>query len=140
MSNLVTNLTQSTDAGGLPAKKTIDFVIAVNADGTPISGGGGGGPTEPVKAVPLTQGTNRSGAITAGGTAQSLAAVNNTRRSLVIQNKSDAVLIVNEHGAASATDGFEIEPKAGLAITSRNAVSVFGATTGQRWQATETSV
>lgn len=142
MTNLVTTLTQSTDAGGLPAKKTIDYVIAVNADGTPISGGGGGGttPTEPAKAVPLTQGTNRSGTITAGGTAQQLAAANNNRRTLNIQNRSDDVLIINEHGAASETAGFELAAKAGISIQSRNAVSVFGATTGQRWAATETSV
>lgn len=141
MTNLVANLTQSTDAGGLPAKKTIDYVIAVNADGTPIQGGGGSTPsTDPIKLAPLTQGTNRSGTVTAGGTAQQLAAVNNNRKSLVIQNRSDAVLIVNEHGAASETAGFELAPKAGISIQSRNAVSVFGSTTGQRWSATETSV
>lgn len=140
MTNFVMEHTQSIEVGGVPAKQPVLRVIAMNADGSPISGGGGGGSTDPVKLAPLTQGTNRSGTVTAGGTAQQLAAVNNNRKSLVIQNLSDAVLIVNEHGAASETAGFELAPKAGISILSRNAVSVFGSTTGQRWSATETSV
>lgn len=140
MANFPMEHTQSTDMNGVPAKTPIQRVIAMNADGTPISGGSGGGSTDPVKLAPLTQGTNRSGTVTAGGTAQQLAAANNNRKALVIQNRSDAVLVVNEHGAASETAGFELAPKAGISILSRNAVSVFGSTTGQRWSATETSV
>ncbi len=43
MSNLEMKLTQSVEVGGVPAKSPIPYVIAIDTDGNPISGGGSGG-------------------------------------------------------------------------------------------------
>jgi hypothetical protein len=94
--------------------------------------------------VPSVQGTltNRSGTITLGGTAQTLAAVNATRRYLFIQNLSVGDLWLNFTTTAvaaqpsiklAAGDSFVMEGS----FVSTELVSVFGATTGQAWAAKE---
>jgi hypothetical protein len=88
----------------------------------------------------LPTGTDRSGSITTGGTAQTLAALNNARRGLPIQNISSADLWINETGgtaAANAAGSFQLVPGATAYIDTRQAVSIIGATTGQKFTATE---
>lgn len=88
----------------------------------------------------LGSGTDRSSSITTGGTAQALAAANTSRRGLVGQNISSADLWVNETGgtAAAATAGsYRVAPDASFEISTNQAVSVVGATTGQKFTATE---
>ena len=138
MPNIESNLTQSTEAGGLPAAKLVPVVIAVNMDGTPISGGGGSGPTTPVKAPALTGGTERSG--TSTGAAQQLAAANANRRSLLVQNTSDTDMRVSLNGAASATKGYLLKPEGSFNVPTSGAVSLFCTETGKTFEATETSV
>lgn len=91
-----------------------------------------------------TDGTlvDRSGTITAGGTAQTLAAVNSTRRYLFIQNVSTSDLWINFTTAAAQTQpSFKLIPNSsfvmeGAFITSE-AVSIIGATTGQAFVSKE---
>jgi hypothetical protein len=100
--------------------------IAVGTDGSPGD--------------PLTAGTNRSGSITTGGTAQQLAAANTARRSLTGQNISIDSLWINEVGGTAAADtagSFEVEPGDTFEISTNRAISIVGATTGQAWTAVE---
>jgi hypothetical protein len=88
----------------------------------------------------LPAGKDRSGSITTGGTAQTLAALNLARRGLTIQNISTADLWVNETGgtaAANTAGSFQLIAGASANIDTRQAVSIVGATTGQKFSATE---
>ncbi|MGE7367919.1 hypothetical protein ACQKKX_02460 [Neorhizobium sp. NPDC001467] len=99
----------------------------VNSDGTSAS--------------VLPAGTNRSGAITTGGTAQSLAPANAARKMLSGQNISAGDLWINEIGGAAAIDAagsYKITAGASFKINTNQAVSIIGATTGQKFTATET--
>lgn len=85
--------------------------------------------------------TDRSGTVTLGGTAQTLAASNASRRGFTIQNNSTANLTVNSLGTATTTAGIIIAPgqlyewpETGIPTT---AISILGATTGQRFDARE---
>lgn len=93
-------------------------------------------------ATALPPGTDRSGSITTGGTAQVLAAANTARRSLSIFNNSGDALWVNQNGGTAAVGG-----AGSIQITSfgpvfyvetNKAISIIGATTGQKFTATET--
>ncbi len=79
--------------------------------------------------------------ITAGGTAQTLAAANPSRRGLTLQNLSNGDLRVNPFGAASATVGFKVGPDQLLVLDAPHcgvgAVSIWGATTGQAFHGAE---
>jgi hypothetical protein len=99
-----------------------------------VTGGGGGGGSSPLPA-----GTNRGGTITTGGTAQSLAPANANRRSLTGQNQSAGDLWINEVGgtATNAQPSFRVTAGATFSISTNQAVSIWGATTGQAWSATE---
>lgn len=123
------------------------FVLASTGSGG--GGGGGGGLTDaelrasPV-AVTTAAGTlaDRSGTITAGGTAQQLMASNASRKGFSVQNVSSGDLWVRETGTAAAAQpslklapGAYFETPAGYG--SVGAVSVFGATTGQAFCARE---
>ena len=85
---------------------------------------------------------NRSGTITAGGTAQQLMAANALRRGFSVQNLSTGDLWVNATGTASAAAG-SIKLPAGALYESppgaagTGAISIFGATTGQAFTARE---
>ncbi len=88
----------------------------------------------------LPAGTDRSGSITAGGTAQQLAAANAARLFLTITNTSAGDLWMNETGgtaAAGAAGSYKIVAGDAVEVTTSSAVSIVGATTGQTWTATE---
>lgn len=88
----------------------------------------------------MALGINRSGSITAGGTAQTLAAKNHDRTSLTVQNISSGDLWLNETGGTAAADAagsFRLTAGSMATITNGNAVSIVGATTGQKFTATE---
>lgn len=85
--------------------------------------------------------TDRSGTVTAGGTQQQLAAANANRVGLMVQNTSAGDLRVSSRGNASATAGILIKtgdlfiwPVHGTPVV---AISIFGATTGQAFEAME---
>ncbi len=88
----------------------------------------------------LPAGTDRSGSITAGGTAQQLAAANANRKSLTVQNISDADLWINEIGGSAAVDttgSWKIPAGSAFSVSTNRAVSIIGATTGKKFTATE---
>lgn len=85
-------------------------------------------------------GTSRSGTIATGGTAQALATANTGRRFIKGQNISSGDLWVNELGgtaAADTVDSFVVPPRATFRIDTTQAVSIVGATTGQKFTALE---
>lgn len=86
----------------------------------------------------LQAGANKGGAITLGGTAQDVAAANTIRRGLHIQNTSDTEMRVTETNAdATATTGFKLLAGERLEIQTNQRVSIFCATTGKTFAATE---
>lgn len=88
----------------------------------------------------LTAGTDKSGAVTLGGTAQTLAAAYLWRKFLRGQNTSSGDLWVNESGGTAAVAGagsFKVPPGAFFEVSTNRAISVIGAITGQTWAATE---
>ncbi|TIW43175.1 MAG: hypothetical protein E5V72_18140 [Mesorhizobium sp.] len=88
----------------------------------------------------LSSGTDRSGAITVGGTAQVLAAANPDRRGLTGQNISAGDLWINETGGTAAVDGtgsYKIPTNSMFSIETVFAISIIGATTAQKFTATE---
>lgn len=96
------------------------------------------GPTGP-SALPA--GTDRSGSITAGGAAKVLAPANAARISLVGQNISAGDLWINEIGSNAAIDtagSFKVAAGQAFAIGTNRAISIVGATAGQKFTATET--
>lgn len=88
--------------------------------------------------------TNRSGTVAAGGSAQSLAPANATRRGWALQNLSTGDLWVNEFGTTAAAAQpsmrivagglYESPPGGGGGV---GALSLFGAITGQAFTAKE---
>lgn len=90
--------------------------------------------------APLTSGTDRSGSITTGGTAQALAAANTARTGLVGQNISAGDLWINEIGGTAAVDtagSYKITSGSPFSVSTSRAVNIIGATTGQKFTATE---
>lgn len=83
---------------------------------------------------------DRSGTITSGGVAQTIAAANSTRNGFLIQNNSIGDLWLSSLGTAAATQpSLWIPPGTfyqfeGVPLT---ALSLFGATTGQAFTARE---
>lgn len=87
---------------------------------------------------------DRSGSITAGGTAQALAAANSARRGWRLQNTSNGDLWFNDTGGTAsvggaacfkvAAGGYYETPNGGA---SQTAISIYGATTGQTFSASE---
>ncbi len=91
---------------------------------------------------------NRSGTITAGGTAQQLAPANENRRYLMVQNISDTDMWINDLGTATAdSPSIKIAPGATVAwydsddvqepLVPEQAISIICATTGKKWTARE---
>lgn len=88
--------------------------------------------------------TDRSGSITAGATAQQLAASNTARKGWRLQNTSTGDLWFNDTGNAAsiggagsfkvAAGGYYETPNGGA---SQTAISIYGATTGQTFSASE---
>lgn len=88
----------------------------------------------------LPGGIDRSGSITTGATAQTLAAVNTSRKALEGQNISTGDLWINEMGGTAAADtagSYKVPAGATFSIATSQAVSIVGATTGQKFTATE---
>lgn len=86
---------------------------------------------------------NKSGSITSGNTAQTLMAANDARKGFYVQNVSSGDLWINENGSDAVLDQpslkitpnqlYESPPNG----TSLKAVSIIGATTGQKFAARE---
>lgn len=131
-------------------------VALYDSQGNPLITSGGGLPTTitgplgaqaasgSLSVVPATGGTptDRSGTITAGGTAQQLAASNSSRRYLLIQNQSTGNLYIRFTGTAAA-DQTSLRIAAGDYWESpphycpTSAVSIIGATAGQAFHSVE---
>lgn len=107
----------------------IPKVQSVDASGNPVSGGSSS----------LPAGTNRSGTIATGGTAQQLAPANASRAFLKGQNTSTGDLWINESGSAASSSSPSYRVIAGgtFAVNTNQAISIWGATTGQSFSATE---
>ena len=94
-----------------------------------------------VSSAPLPAGTDKSGSITTGGTAQVLAAANTARIALSGQNiDATADLWINEIGgtaAANTAGSFKVAAGCTFSISTNRAISIVGATTGQKFTATE---
>ncbi len=88
----------------------------------------------------LPAGTDRSATITTGGTAQQLAAANASRKSLTVQNISDADMWINEIGGAAAVDtagSWKVPAGSVFSVSTNRAVSIVAAATGKKFTATE---
>jgi hypothetical protein len=109
--------------------QTAALVVSVDRSGNPTG------------AAPLGAGTDRSGSITLGGTAQVLAAANTSRLTLVGQNIDPAEdMWINEVGgtATANTAGSTLVPaKATFSIDTTRAISIVAATTGHKFTAVE---
>lgn len=86
---------------------------------------------------------DRSGTITAGGTAQTLMATRGNRKGFYIQNQSTGDLWINEIGGVAAATQPSLRIVAGAFYCNEfsgpalNRISIFGATTGQAFAARE---
>lgn len=86
--------------------------------------------------------TDRSGSITLGGTAQTLAAANTTRRYFFVHNISTGDLWVN-FGVTAVADAPSIKLTPGASFVmeasfvSNETISIFGSTTGAKYVAKE---
>lgn len=131
------DITQS--AGGNRSIRYKDMGDGTQAEVVYIGGGstGGGGSTS----TALPAGTDRSGTIAAGGTAQTLAPSNTSRLSLTGQNTSTGNLGINEIGGTAAIGSpgtYTIAAGQAFSVATNRAISIVGATTGQSFTATET--
>jgi len=85
--------------------------------------------------------TDRSGTITAGGTAQSLMVARAGRFGYQIINTSSEVFYVNDLGATATTSSRPVQPGATYESPPNDrpiaAISILGATTGQSFSAYE---
>ena len=109
--------------------RNADVVVSVDRSGNSIGSSA------------LAAGTDRSGSITLGGTAQVIAAGNTSRVALVGQNIDPSEdMWINEIGgtATANTAGSWLVPaKATFSIDTNRSVSVVAATTGHKFTATE---
>lgn len=107
--------------------------------GNPAPSGSASDPMS-VSSPALPAGTDRSGSITTGGTAQALAASNTSRKGLVGQNISAGDLWINEIGGTAAVDtagSYKVTSGSPFSVSTNRAISIIGATTGQKFTATE---
>jgi len=114
---------------------------AVTASGAAVPAGTAADPV--ISAIEGNQVTltDRSGTVTAGGTAQQLMAANSSRRGFSVQNNSNGALTISSVGTASTTAGMILQPgqlyEAPITGVPTTAISILGATTGQRFDARE---
>lgn len=135
--------------------ETVDIALVDNGDGTysvavsgdGLGGGDGDGLTDAeLRASPVVVTsqagvtlTNISGSLTAGGTAQNAAGANSSRRGFFIQNIHASSSLWISTLATAVADQPSIEIKPGALYESPpggcggGAISVIGATTGQKW-------
>lgn len=88
----------------------------------------------------LSAGADKSGAITAGGTSQLVAAANISRKALDFQNISAETMWITETlgAAAASTAGcWKVEAGAVWSASTNRAVYVVSATTGSKFTAIE---
>ncbi len=88
----------------------------------------------------LPLGTDRSVAVTTGGTAQQLAAANTARSGLKGQNTSAEVCWYNEIGGTAAVNGtgsFSVPAGGSFSVSTQRAISYLCPTTGSKVAATE---
>lgn len=87
----------------------------------------------------LPNGTNRGGAIATASTAQQLAPANLNRVFLKGQNLSTSDLWINETGAtaSAAQPSYRIAAGSTFSVNTTQAISIWGATAGQAFSATE---
>lgn len=88
------------------------------------------------------KGINRSGTVTAGGTAQELLPANGARRGFWLQNNSAGDLWIDDTGDAEASQpSLKIAPgelyENPVGMVPSTAVSIFGATAGQAFSCRE---
>jgi hypothetical protein len=137
----------------LLSKEIADMTIAARGDTVQYDRTGNGipGPASMVVAVdrsgypigeaPLGAGTDRSGSITLGGTAQVLAAANTARIALVGQNIDPSEdMWINEVGGnaqANTVSSTLVPAKATFSVDTNRAISIVAATTGHKWTAVE---
>lgn len=130
--------------GATQTIRTNDDIVgtagAPDADVLTVQGISGGTPLN-VTSSPGTY-VEKSGTITTGGTAQTLAAANATRRFYRVMNLSTADLWINDKGVAAVANqpSFKLVPGAmyeTLSCAPTAAISIFGATTGQAFSACE---
>lgn len=123
------------DANGVLSRSFVEASEAIR-----VTGAGTGGTTTVVTQPTTGALTDRSGTITTGGTAQNAAAANASRRYLLVRNPLSAAqpLYFNLTGMATAdSPSMRLDPgdtfvMEGLFVAS-NAVSVLGATTGNKF-------
>jgi hypothetical protein len=120
------------DFGGGPIARAVSLVDGTTGAAVTSLGGSSSGSA-----------TTKSGTVTTGGVAQSLAALNASRKRLVFQNISGGDFWISFVGTAApdTAGSFRIQPgdgwdESGSQIIT-NAVSIYGATTGQPWSAME---
>ena len=113
------------------------FTSTVGAAGTISPSGTPGEPVNTV-AAPFSAGTDRSG--TAGTTSAQLAASNNARRGLNIQNVSANVIGVNEFGGVAAIGSsgtYTIAAGASLSVRTSRQINVIASAAASPYTATE---
>lgn len=115
----------------------LDYRAGAPTDGSGNAQGSAANPTYTQTAA-LPAGTDRSGTIATGGAAQNVAAANTARRGFDFQNTSDTEMRVTENGTpATATTGFQVLAGGTFRTRTNRAISVFCATTGKTFAATE---
>lgn len=121
-------------ASGLEGITSTTQALDVNLKGTT----GGSVPVTPTKGTL----TDRSGSLTLGGTAQTLAASNSSRKYFLFVNQSSGNMWLNFTTTATQDQPSILIVSNGSLVmessfVSTEAISVIGATTGQKWSAKE---
>lgn len=113
--------------------------VAITDGVTDLSISGGGIPIAPIQGTF----TDRSGTITLGGTAQTLAAANTSRHYLIVVNDdtSETLWINFTTAAVTSQPSIPIQPRGSYvlenSVISTELVSVIAATTSHAWTAKE---
>jgi hypothetical protein len=119
----------------LAAENRPQTVILIAPDGTPYAG------AFTASVAPVTY-TNRSGALTTGGAAQTVAPANAARRGYFVQNVSagdlwistETTAVLNQPSIKLIANAFYESP---VGLPPGGAISIIGATTGQAFTARE---
>ena len=104
----------------------------------PVTGSGSGGSTPIIKAQ--VTGTNKSGTITTGGTAQTAIAANTSRKGWTLGGVSTLMTVTDDGSTPSATNGIMVSPGQSVddgGNVSGATIQVWCATTGATFYATE---
>lgn len=139
----VANTGSTSDSASLPVAQSTEDKAALAALSAKLPAAlGPAAAASSLSVVPasLTTGTDRSSSITTGGTAQVLAASNTSRVALTGQNISSSDLWINEIGGTAAADtagSYRVPSGTVFKVSTNRAISIIGATTGQKFTATE---